>query len=50
MTKLRITMLMLFIGITFLSADARGIKDGDVFRLVNVATGKAVTNGDIAAL
>ena len=49
MTKFRITMLMLFIGITFLGADAHGIKDGDVFRLVNVATGKAVTNGDIAA-
>ena len=24
-------------------------KDGDVFRLVNIATGKAITNGDIAA-
>lgn len=49
MTKFRITMLMLFIGMTFLGADAHGIKDGDVFRLVNVATGKSITNGDIAA-
>lgn len=49
MTKSRIMMLMLFIGITFFSAKAQGIKDGDVFRLVNVATGKAITNGDIAA-
>ena len=49
MTKNRITMLMLFIGITFFSINAQSIKDGDVFRLVNVATGKAVTNGDIAA-
>ena len=49
MTKLRITMLVLFIGITFFSINAQSIKDGDVFRLVNVATGKAVTNGDIAA-
>ena len=49
MTKSRIMMLMLFIGITFFSAKAQGIKDGDVFRFVNVATGKAITNGDIAA-
>ena len=49
MTKLRITMSVLFIGITFFSINAQSIKDGDVFRLVNVATGKAVTNGDIAA-
>ena len=48
MTKLRITMLVLFIGITFFSINAQSIKDGDVFRLVNVVTGKAVTNGDIA--
>ncbi|MBE6297787.1 MAG: DUF4981 domain-containing protein [Bacteroidales bacterium] len=48
MTKSRIMMLMLFIGITFFSAKAQGIKDGDVFRFVNVATGKAITNGDIA--
>lgn len=48
MTKLRITMLVLFIGITFFSINAQSIKDGDVFRLVNVATGKSVTNGDIA--
>jgi len=40
---------MLFIGITSLCINAQGVKDGDVFRLVNVATGKAVTNGDIAA-
>ena len=49
MTKSRIMMLMLFIGITFFSAKAQGIKDGYVFRIVNVATGKAITNGDIAA-
>ncbi len=49
MTKSRIMMLMLFLGITFFSAKAQGIKDGDVFRFVNVATGKAITNGDIAA-
>ena len=41
-------MLMLFIGITSLCINAQGVKDGDVFRLVNVATGKAITNGDIA--
>ena len=40
---------MLFIGITSLCINAQGVKDGDVFRLVNVATGKAITNGDIAA-
>lgn len=49
MTKPRITMLMFFIGIIFSSAGAQDIKDGDVFRIVNVATGKAITNGDIAA-
>lgn len=49
MKKNRIMMLMLFIGITSLCINAQGVKDGDVFRLVNVATGKAVTNGDIAA-
>lgn len=48
MTKSRITMLMLLIGMTFLSAGAQSIKDGDVFRLVNAATGKAITNGDVA--
>ena len=48
MTKNRIMMLMLFIGITFLCINAQGVKDGDVFRLVNVATGKAITNGDVA--
>ena len=41
-------MLMLFIGITSLCINAQGVKDGDVFRLVNVATGKAITNGDVA--
>ena len=49
MKKNRIMMLMLFIGITSLCINAQGVKDGDVFRLVNVATGKAITNGDIAA-
>lgn len=49
MTKNRIMMLMLFIGITFLCINAQGVKDGDVFRLVNVATEKAITNGDVAA-
>ncbi|MBR3977868.1 MAG: DUF4981 domain-containing protein [Bacteroidaceae bacterium] len=49
MTKSHITMFMLFIGIALSSATAKGIKDGDVFRLVNIATGKAVTNGDVAA-
>lgn len=49
MTKNRIMMLMLFIGITFLCINAQGVKDGDVFRLVSVATGKAITNGDVAA-
>lgn len=39
---------MLLIGMTFLSAGAQSIKDGDVFRLVNAATGKAITNGDVA--
>lgn len=48
MTKNRIMMLMLFIGITSLCINAQGVKDGDVFRLVNVATGKAITNGDVA--
>ena len=48
MTKSRITMLMLLIGMTFLCAGAQSIKDGDVFRLVNAATGKAITNGDVA--
>ena len=48
MTKSRITMLMLLIGMTFLSAGAQSIKDGDVFRLVNAATGKAITNSDVA--
>lgn len=48
MTKSRITMLMLLIGMTYLSAGAQSIKDGDVFRLVNAATGKAITNGDVA--
>ena len=48
MTKNRIMMLMLFIGITFLCINAQGVKDGDVFRLVNVANGKAITNGDVA--
>ena len=41
-------MLMLFIGITSLCINAQGVKDGDVFRLVNIATGKAITNGDVA--
>ena len=41
-------MLMLLIGMTFLCAGAQSIKDGDVFRLVNAATGKAITNGDVA--
>ena len=41
-------MLMLLIGMTFLSAGAQSIKDGDVFRLVNAATGKAITNSDVA--
>ena len=49
MTKNRIMMLMLFIGITSLCINAQGVKDGDVFRLVSVATGKAITNGDVAA-
>ena len=40
-------MFMLFIGIALSSATAKGIKDGDVFRLVNIATGKAVTNADV---
>lgn len=39
---------MLLIGMTFLCAGAQSIKDGDVFRLVNVATEKAITNGDVA--
>ena len=39
---------MLLIGMTFFSAGAQSIKDGDVFRLVNVATEKAITNGDVA--
>ena len=48
MKKNRIMMLMLFIGITSLCINAQGVKDGDVFRLVNIATGKAITNGDVA--
>ncbi len=48
MTKSRMAILMLLIGMTFLSAGAQSIKDGDVFRLVNVATEKAITNGDVA--
>lgn len=49
MTKSRIMMFLLFIGMTFFSANAQSVKDGDVFRLVSVATGKAITNGDVAA-
>ena len=49
MTKSRIMMLLLFIGMTFFSANAQSVNDGDVFRLVSVATGKAITNGDVAA-
>ena len=41
-------MLLLFIGMTFFSANAQSVNDGDVFRLVSVATGKAITNGDVA--
>ena len=48
MTKSRIMMLLLFIGMTFFSANAQSVNDGDVFRLVSVATGKAITNGDVA--
>ena len=49
MTKSRIMMLLLFIGMTFFSANAQSVNDGDVFRLVSVATEKAITNGDVAA-
>ena len=49
MTKSRIMMLMLLISITFFSVSAQSVKDGNVYRLVNVATGKAFTNGDVAA-
>lgn len=48
MIKSRMAILMLLIGMTFFSAGAQSIKDGDVFRLVNVATEKAITNGDVA--
>ena len=34
---------------SILSLNATGINDGDVFRLINVATGKAVTNGNVAS-
>lgn len=48
MKNLRIFILLSFIGLALSGVQAQSIKDGDVFRLVNVLTGKAFTNGDNA--
>ena len=47
MKKTLFLMLMLLLSIAFSDAIAAKIKDGEVFRLVNVATGKAVSNGNV---
>ena len=41
-----LSLLLLSVGVT---AQVVLPADGNVYRLVNVATGKAVTNGDVAA-
>ena len=43
------SILLLSCLFAYVSQAAAIPKDGDVFRLVNIATGKAITNGDIAA-
>ena len=47
--RLRMFAVLFSACVSILNLHATGINDGDVFRLVNVATGKAVTNGDVAA-
>ena len=47
MKKTLFLTLMLLLSIAFSDAIAAKIKDGEVFRLVNVATGKAVSNGNV---
>ena len=47
--KKHFSILLLSCLFAYASQAAAIPKDGDVFRLVNIATGKAITNGDIAA-
>ena len=47
--RLRMFAVLFSACVSILNLHATGINDGDVFRLVNIATGKAVTNGDVAA-
>ena len=47
MKKTRFLTLMLLLSIAIPDALATKIKDGEVFLLVNVATGKAVSNGNV---
>ena len=45
--KLRVSLFIL-LGVVALNVSAVNIADGDVFRIVNIATGKAVSVNDVA--